>query len=132
MSFLSQLTIDDDTMTVLRCSFAFEQGSDVTGRPSQRPRGGKINILLESTNKTDFLEWMISNDMTKDGEVIFYKRDNMSSLKTVKFTDAYCLSYQEDFNAVGSEPLRTNITISAKEITVKETTFINNWSDANS
>ena len=127
MSFLSQLTIDEDTMNVLRCSFSFEQGADVNGRPSQRPRGGKINILLESTNKTDFLEWMISSDMTKDGEVVFYKRDNMSSLKTVTFKEAYCLSYHEDFDAVSSEPLKTQIVISAREITVKDTTFTNNW-----
>ena len=127
MSFLAQLTIDEDTMNVLRCSFSFEQGADVTGRPSQQPRGGQISVLIESTNKTDFLEWMISNDMTKSGEVIFYKRDNMSSLKTVQFTDAYCLSYQEEFDAEGSEPLKTRILISAKEITVKDTTFTNNW-----
>ena len=130
MSFLSQLTIDEDTMNVLHCSFSFEQGSDVTGRPSQQPRGGRMSILLESTNKTNFLEWMISSDMTKNGEIIFYKRDNMSSLKTVQFTDAYCLSYNEEFDAEGSEPLRTRITISAKEITVKDTTFTNNWAGA--
>lgn len=132
MSFLSQLTIDDDTMNVLRCSFAFQQGSDVTGRPSQRPRGGQIKCSIESTNKTDFLEWMISNDMTKDGEIVFFKRDNMSSLKTVQFIGAYCLSYQEDFDAIGTEPLKTHIVISAKEIIVKDTTFSNNWSDTSS
>lgn len=129
MSFLSQLTIDDDTMNVLSCSFSFEQGADTTGKPSQRPRGGQITILIESTNKTDFLEWVISPNMTKDGEVIFYKRDNMSSLKTIKFKKAYCLQYQEDFDAVSNEPLKTRILISAKEITVKDTTYKNNWPD---
>ena len=129
MSFLSQLTIGDDTMNVLRCSFTFEQGSDTTGRPSQKPKGGQLTVLIESTNKTDFLEWMISPNMIKDGEVIFYKRDNMSSLKTIKFKDAYCLFYQEDFDAVSNEPLKTRIVISAKEIKVKDTTFTNNWPD---
>jgi len=127
MSFLSQLTIDDDTMNVLKCSFSFEQGADSTGRPSQKPKGGQISVLLESTNKTDFLDWMIAANMTKDGEIVFYKRDNMSSLKTIKFKGAYCLRYQEDFDAVGSEPLRTHIIISAKELSVKSTTFTNNW-----
>ncbi len=127
MSFLSKLTIGDDTMNVLKCSFSFEQGSDTTGRPSQKPRGGQISILLESTNKTDFLEWMISSNMTKNGEIIFYKRDNMSSLKTIKFSEAYCLNYNEDFNAVGDEPLKTKVVVSAKEITIKDTTFKNNW-----
>ncbi len=127
MSFLAKVTIDDITMNVLRCNFAFEQGSDVTGRPSQRPRGGQIRLLIESTNKTDFLEWTISPNMTKDGEIIFYKRDNMSSLKTVNFKSAYCLRYEEDFDAVNDQPLQTLLLISAKEITVKDTTYTNNW-----
>lgn len=127
MSFLSKLTIDDESMNVLQCSFSFEQGSDYTGRPSQKPRGGQISILIESTNKTDFLEWMISPNMTKNGEIIFYKRDNLSSLKTIKFKEAYCLNYNEDFDSVSDEPLKTYIVISAKEITVKDTTFKNNW-----
>lgn len=127
MSFLSKLSIDDETMNVLKCSFSFEQGADNTGRPSQKPRGGQITILIESTNKTDFLEWMISPNMTKNGEVVFYKRDNLSSLKTVKFKEAYCLSYKEDFDAVSDEPLQTSIVISAKEISIKDTTYLNNW-----
>jgi len=129
MSFLSKLTIDGETMNVLKCSFSFEQGADITGRPSQRPRGGQISVLIESTNKTDFLDWMISPNMIKDGEIIFYKRDNLSSLKTVVFKEAYCLNYHEDFDAVSDQPLKTRITISAKELKVKDTTFKNNWPD---
>ncbi len=129
MSFLSKITIDDTTLNVLKCSFSFDQGADRTGRPSQRPIGGQIQLLVESTNKTDFLEWMISSDMTKDGEITFFKRDNMSSLKTLKFKDAYCLSYREDFDAVSDQPLTTRFVISAKELTVKDTTFTNNWPD---
>ncbi len=129
MSFLSQMIIEDDTMNVLSCSFSFQQGADSTGKPSQRPKGGQITVVIESTNKTDFLEWMISPNMTKDGEIIFYKRDNMSGLKTIKFKEAYCLNYDEDFDAVNDNPLKTRIVISAKEISVKDTTFTNNWAD---
>ncbi len=98
MSFLSQMIIEDDTMNVLSCSFSFQQGSDSTGKPSQRPKGGQITVVIESTNKTDF-----------------------------KFKEAYCLNYDEDFDAVNDNPLKTRIVISAKEVTVKDTTFINNW-----
>ncbi len=127
MSFLAKFTIDDDTMIVLECTFAFEQGADHTGRPSQKPKGGQIELLIESTNKTDFLDWVISPTMTKSGQLIFYKRDNLSSLKTVDFSDAFCLSYIEHFNASDNEPLKTKVVISAKDITVSDTTFSNNW-----
>ncbi|OAB78743.1 type VI secretion system tube protein TssD [Cochleicola gelatinilyticus] len=127
MSFLAKLNIDDDEMNVLECSFGFEQGSDYTGRPSQKPRGGQISVLIESTNKTDFLEWMISPNMTKKGKITFFKRDHMSSLKTVEFSDAYCLKYNEDFNSIDSQPLKTRILLSAKEVSVKDTVFRNDW-----
>ena len=127
MSFLAKLNIDDNEMNVLECSFGFHQGADNSGRPSQKPRGGQITILIESTNKTDFLEWMISSNMTKNGNIVFYKRDNMSSLKTVDFSEAYCLDYVEDFDAVSAEPLKTRVVISAKEISIKGTTYKNNW-----
>lgn len=127
MSFLSKLTIENDEMNVLDCKFEFNQGADYTGRPSEKPRGGQIEILVESTAKTDFLEWMISEDMTKTGSITFFKRENMSNLKKVEFKDAYCLHYKEHFNAVNNEPLQTSLIISAKEITVRGTQFKNNW-----
>ena len=52
---------------------------------------------------------------------------NKGLVKTVKFKEAYCLSYKEDFDAVSDEPLQTSIVISAKEISIKDTTYLNNW-----
>ncbi len=127
MSFLSKLKIEGDEMNVLDCSFEFTQESDYNGRPSENPRGGKISILIESTSKTDFLDWMISPNMTKSGMITFFKRENMGSLKKVEFTNAYCLYYKEHFNAVGSDPLKTTLVISANEISVKGTKFKNKW-----
>ena len=127
MSFLAKINIDDDEMNVLDCNFSFEQGTDYTGRPSQKPKGGQISVLLESTGKTDFLEWMISPNMSKNGKITFFKRDNLSSLKTVEFKEAYCIKYSEDFDSVDTQPLKTRIIVSAKEISIKGTTFVNNW-----
>jgi hypothetical protein len=58
-----------------------------------------------------------------------YKRDNLSSLKTVKFSGAYCLNYIEDFNSEDGQPLKTRVVISSKEISVNDTTFVNLWPD---
>ena len=127
MSFLAKINIDGDEMNVLDCSFSFIQGADSTGRPSQKTKGGQISVLLESTGKTDFLDWAMSSNMSKEGKVTFFKRDNLSSLKAIQFKEAYCLEYTEIFNSEGSEPLRTRIVISAKEVKMKGTTFKNNW-----
>ena len=127
MSFLSKLKIEGDEMNVLDCSFEFIQESDYNGRPSENPRGGKVSLCIESTAKTDFLDWMISPNMTKSGVINFFKRENMASLKKVEFTNAYCLYYKEHFSATSDEPLKTTLIISANEISVKGTEFKNNW-----
>ena len=127
MSFLAKLNLDGEELNILDCSFTFRQDTDYTGRPCAKPQGGQIKLLIESTAKTDFLEWMISPSVTKKGEITFYRRDNMSSLKKAEFTDAYCIEYSEHFNAENSTPLQIHLVLSAKEISVKGTTYRNNW-----
>ncbi|WP_282057293.1 type VI secretion system tube protein TssD [Maribacter luteus] len=41
---------------------------------------------------------MSSPDQTKDGTIIFFKRDAMSQWQRVEFTKAYCVSHEEEFN----------------------------------
>ncbi|GAA0873416.1 hypothetical protein GCM10009117_25630 [Gangjinia marincola] len=127
MSFLAKLNLDGEELNILDCSFTFRQDVDHTGRPSAKPKGGQIRLLIEATAKTDFLEWMISASATKKGEITFYRRDNMSSLKKVTFNEAYCIEYTEHFNASNKDPLQIHFVLSAKEIKVKGTTFNNNW-----
>ena len=127
MSFLSKLNIEGDELNVLDCSFEFSQGADYNGRPAENPRGGQIKLLVESTSKTDFMDWAISPEMVKNGIITFYKRENMASLKKIEFKNAYCLHYREHFNSIDSQPMQTQLIISAKEITIKGTTFTNNW-----
>lgn len=127
MSFLARITIDGEEMNVLECSFKFRQGADANGRPSEKPKGGQIKLLIESTAKTDFLDWVISDDMAKDGAIVFTKRENVGSLKKLAFKDAYCLEYEEIFDAVNKEPLKTYLVLSARELSMNGTTFSNNW-----
>lgn len=127
MSFLSKLNLEGNEMNVLDCTFEFTQGADYNGRPAENPRGGQIKILIESTGSVDFLDWMVSSNMTKSGSITFFKRENMASLKKIEFKDAYCLNYKERFNAENSQPMQTQLLISAKEVKVKGTTFKNNW-----
>ncbi|WP_026449516.1 type VI secretion system tube protein TssD [Aequorivita capsosiphonis] len=127
MSFLSTLILDGEELNLLDCSFTFTQGVDYTGRPSEKPRGGQMRLLIEGTAKTDFLEWMIQPNLTKKGTITFYRRDTMSGLKKIEFMGAHCIEYTESFNAVDNEPLKIFLLISAEEIKVKGTSFKNKW-----
>jgi len=127
MSFLSKFVIDGQEMNVLDYEIIFDQDSDISDKPSSDPRGGKIRLVVELTRSTMLYEWMISSSQTKNGRIIFYKRDALSKLREVEFKHGYCLNYRERFSADSDKPLRVQIVISAKEIVINSIPFTKNW-----
>ena len=126
-SFLAELKIEEVTLKVLECKFEYNVKTDETGFQSQRALPGNLNITIESTNKLDFVAWMLQDEM-KDGEIVFFKRDMMSSAKTVSFAQAFCIHYSEIFTSEGDIPMKTNIVLSVYELAVDSTCIIQNWS----
>jgi len=51
----------------------------------------------------------------------------MSQLQKVEFTEAYCVSLEEEFNSVDDIPMQKRIVISAKTIKIGDMTFENSW-----
>lgn len=127
MSFLAKLQLDGEEANVLYCSFRFTQVTDATGRPTSIPQGGSIMLTIESTGKADLFDWMISPTQTKSGTVTFYRRDSMSKLKTLNFTGAHCIDYQEEYVHDGKYPMQINVVLSAKELKLNDSEFKNNW-----
>lgn len=127
MSFLAKLELDGEEMNVLRCGFRFTQGIDVTGKPTSTPQGGTINIVVESTGNTNLFDWMISPTQTKNGTVTFFRRDTSSKLKTLEFTDGYCVDYYETYDHSGENPMQIQLVISALEVKLNDSDFKNNW-----
>ncbi len=127
MSFLAKLTIEDEETNVLECSYDFNQAIGPDGRTVEMPRAGLIHLLLESTGNTDILAWMVLPHSFKDGEIVFYNRDSMSSNKTLTFHDGICVSYHEEFNAQDTMPMKTRISISARALDINDVSFENTW-----
>lgn len=127
MSFIAKLTLDGDQLNVLHCRFQFSQETDASVRPTSVPFDGVINLTLESNGKTDLFDWMISPTQTKSGTVTFFRRDNMSKLKTLSFTDAHCIDYIEEYTHDGEHPMQITIQLSAKELKLNESSFKRNW-----
>jgi hypothetical protein len=130
MSFIAKLKLEGEEMNVLHCSFRFTQVTDATGRPSSIPQGGTINLVVESNNKSDLFDWMISPTQTKSGDVTFFRRDTMSKLKALEFTGAHCVDYCETFDHEGDHPMQIQLTISAHELKLNDSEFKNNWPDS--
>lgn len=127
MSFIAKLNLDDGEMNVLHCGYRFTQVTDRTGKPSAIPQGGAICLVVESDGSNDLFDWMISATQTKSGIITFFRRDTMSKLKTLEFTDAHCVDYYETFNHLGDNPMQIELTISAREIKLNDSEFKNNW-----
>ena len=127
MSFKVKLELDGKTYNVLACKYELSQSRDRTGLPEGMPTGGEIHLRLESTGEPDFFKWMRDNNETKDGKIIYYRRDAMSKLQELSFKKAFCISFTEDFNANSTEPLQIELILSAQQITINGITHNKQW-----
>jgi hypothetical protein len=127
MSFKAKFTVSGKEFRVLDASFDLHQIVDKTGRVSSETRGGKINVVVESTQETDLFEWMCNSYETKDGSLVFLKRDSDATLKELKFKEAYMINYTETFSSTNDLPMFISFTLSAKEIELGNGKFSNNW-----
>lgn len=127
MSFKAQLDVAGAKNNILDLTYTLKQETDATGRPSSVTRGGQITITVESTGDTKYFEWMCNNFERKDGKITFTKRDSDATMKELSFKEGYLVSYKENFNAAGENPITETFTISAKEITMGNASHVNEW-----
>jgi len=127
MAFLSKLIIDETEYTVLKLDYSIEQAEDGTGLPNERAIGGKILVEIESVKSVDLIEWANSNQSLKDGELILYNRDSVSTFRKIEFKGAYCLKFRERFDGENSTPLYSEVLISARELNIMGVSVVNDW-----
>lgn len=127
MSFLAKMSVDGLELNVLHCGYRFTQVIDATGKPAALPTGGTISLIVESAGDTELFDWMVSPTLVKSGKVTFFRRDTNSKLKTLEFTDGYCVEYYETFDHEGEMPMQIELTISARELKLNDSNYTNNW-----
>ncbi len=132
MSFLAKLIINDEERNILNASQVYSRFSDVSGRPTSKTVGGRLNFSIESTRDDSFFyENMLSPTNKCNGEIIFYKRDGLSQLFKMEFANAQILSLSEDFNSVGETPLHMNISIGWGIMKTREVIHQETWNPDN-
>lgn len=127
MSFLAKLHIDGGEYNVLEFNINFKQDIDTASKPTGNAKGGIINMTIEATSNSFFLSWMINGDLTKDGKIIFYRRDALSKMKELTFVKAFCINYHEQFTSTTEIPMKIIMELVAKELTFGDAKFFNNW-----
>ncbi|MEA3443173.1 MAG: type VI secretion system tube protein TssD [Bacteroidota bacterium] len=120
MALSAKLNIQgiNETVDVLECDFGFQQETDYSGKPSARPSGGMINLVIESISSDALVNWMVSATEKKEGEIAFYRKENESAFKKVSFKEGICVSYHEYFNSHDDFPMTIAISISSREIKI--------------
>lgn len=127
MSFKTKIKVAGKERNILNVNYAMFQETDATGRPSSISRGGQIEITVEGTGEVDLFEWMTNNFERKDGSIVFLKRDSDATLKELQFSEAYIVSYKENFDSEGENPLTETFILSARTIKLGTGEHVNEW-----
>ena len=75
------------------------QRVDETGQVTALPVGGRIVMTLKATNigLTGLVRWAASKDQRESGTITFQNTTTGIIMKTIRFIDAYCVGYTEDW-----------------------------------
>lgn len=131
--------VDGVDSEVVALSYSFDQNVDNIGQPAGEVRGGVIKVSLGTLGDEKRFGWAVTSDMKKNGSIEFTDSKGQV-LKTLKFEDAYCVGYTEDYEAFsgGSDTgnvtikdgAKEHLTLSCKKISVSGETHENTWLDA--
>lgn len=116
MALTGTLVIENKEYNILECEYEFTQAVDHTGRPTDRTRGGLINVVIAAPGNDNLVlhEWMRDKDAVKDGTInLTINSDNVDKPKTIQFKDAYCVRLYEYFNSNNSVQMYLKLSIMA-------------------
>lgn len=112
---------------VMMVKYEFDQATDVEGQMSGIPRGGKINIRVKALNDgtPDLLAWMVERNLPKNGVITFLETKTGKNMKTIKFTNGYCVSFEEKWE--DKKGHFEEIEITCQKIEFESVVFENDW-----
>ncbi len=123
-----KIEIDDYTAReVMMVKYEFDQATDVEGQISGIPRGGKITVRVKALNDgtPDLMAWMVERNLAKNGQISFLETKTGNSMKTIKFTNGYCVDYHENWE--DKKGHYEEIVISCQSIDFGGVEFVNEW-----
>ena len=112
---------------VMMVKYEFDQATDVEGQMSGIPRGGKINIRVKALNDgtPDLLARMIERNLPKNGTITFLETKTGKNMKTIKFTNGYCVNFEEKWE--DKKGHFEEIEITCQKIEFESVVFENDW-----
>lgn len=127
MSFRASLSFEGKEFDVIQCDYAIEREVDSKGRPSSNLYGGKITMLVESTDDITLIDKMASQFKPNTGTITFKKDDEDAKMKELKWENGYIIDLEEGLEIVGDIPMGIRFTVSAQTLTIGDAEFKQNW-----
>lgn len=108
-------------------TYEFDQATDVEGQMSGIPRGGLITVRVKALNDgtPDLLAWMVERNLPKNGTITFLETKTGKSMKTIKFTNGYCVNFEEKWE--DKKGHFEEIVISCQKIEFGSVVYENDW-----
>ena len=112
---------------VMMVTYEFDQATDVEGQMAGIPRGGQITIRVKALNDgtPDLLAWMVERNLPKNGTITFQETKTGKVMKTIKFTNGYCVNFYEHWE--DKKGHFEEIVITCQKIEFESVTFENDW-----
>jgi hypothetical protein len=127
---------DKKKRKLIEYSYGFSQATDKDNQPSGIPRGGRLKVKVDAitTEKNaDLLNWMVKGDMKKEVKITIKKPSKpKEDLKTLTFSDAFCVDYKETWkdqksDNKGDSANTEDIEIAWRKLEVCDVTYENGW-----
>ena len=130
-SFRASFEFGGNEYDVLYSNFEFSTNTDSKGKPSSNVLGGRVHLVIESTEDTTVIESMLNGQFKPvEGKIVFKKTDEDAKMKEVTFKNAYVVNYKETLDVTNDVPMRIDVTFSAEEISVGDAILDNRWPKA--
>ena len=112
---------------VMMVKYEFDQTTDVEGQMAGIPRGGQITIRVKAMNDgtPDLLAWMAAHNLTKKRQTTFLDTTPAKNMKTIKFTNGYCVNFDEKWE--DKQGHYEEIVITCQKIEFESVTYENDW-----
>lgn len=130
-SFRASFEFGGNEYDVLYSNFEFSRNTDSKGKPSSNVLGGRVHLVIESTEDTTVIESMLNGQFKPvEGKIVFKKTNEDAKMKEVTFKNAYVVNYKETLDVTNDVPMRIDVTFSAEEISVGDAILDNRWPKA--
>ena len=140
-SFRATLEFAGKEYDVLYSEYEFSRTTDSKGKPSSNIQGGRVSVVIESTDDTATIEAMLNSQFKQvEGKIVYKKIEEDAKMKEIEFKNAYIVHYKEiefknayivhykeTLDVNNDVPMTIALTFSAELINVGNAALDNRW-----